>query len=152
MLSSLVLAAAITIPPYPDATAFCSQHVIGAPNRGLLGSSINWTAYHSADAPETVVAWYQRQFAAGLHKREGKADVWRIPAEKPEAVLSVTAAVDAPSPTASCTDRPPATARTIILVSSMTRHAAARPDRGQAESSTGPAAHPATTRRIRNLR
>jgi hypothetical protein len=130
MLSSLVLAAAITIPPYPDATAFCSQHVIGAPNRGLLGSSINWTAYHSADAPETVVAWYQRQFAAGLHTREGKADVWRIPADQPEAVLSVTAVADAPSPIAACKERPPATARTVILMSTMTRHADAPPAAG----------------------
>lgn len=123
MLSSLLLAAAVTFPAYPGASAFCSQHVIGAPAAGKPGPSINWTAYHSPDAPETVVAWYAKQFAAGLHHREGKADVWRVPADTPEAVLEVTAVADAPSPIASCAERPPATARTVILASTMTRHA-----------------------------
>jgi hypothetical protein len=133
MLSSLVLAVAITVPPYPGATPFCSDHVVGAPSGGQAGLEIQWTAYHSAATPETVVAWYQRQLAEGLHRREGPQDVWRIPAVTPETVLSVTTVADAPPPVASCTTRPPATARTVILISTMSRPGAAAPP-GQAQA------------------
>jgi len=133
MLSSLVLAVAITVPSYPGATPFCSDHVVGAPSGGQAGLEIQWTAYHSAATPETVVAWYQRQLAEGLHRREGPQDVWRIPAVTPETVLSVTTVADAPPPVASCTTRPPATARTVILISTMSRPGAAAPP-GQARA------------------
>jgi hypothetical protein len=118
---SVVLAVAASIPTYPGATSFCSQHVMGAPG----GPSISWTAYHTADAPETVVAWYERQLAAGLHRREGREDVWRVPFEAPEAVMSVAAATEPPPPIAECRTKPPASARTIILMSTISRPAAA---------------------------
>jgi hypothetical protein len=121
MLISLALLAAVTIPAYPGATKLCSQHVTGAPAGGQPGAHITWTAYYTADAPEVVVAWYRGRLAARLHRRQGKEDVWRIPADEPEAVLSVAAVADAPPPIASCRERPPATARTILLMSTTGR-------------------------------
>jgi hypothetical protein len=129
MLSTLALLAAVTIPPYPGATALCSQHVTGAPipgqPAGHTGPTITWTAFYTPDTPETVVSWYQQRLAPGLHRRQGKEDVWRIPADEPEAALSVTAVADAPPPVAACKERPPATARAILLMSTMQRPAKA---------------------------
>ena len=128
MLSSFVLVAAVTIPPYPGAATLCSQHVTGAPSGGKPGPHISWTAFHTADAADAVVRWYTSRLPADAHRREGRVDVWRMPADRPEAVVSVTTVADAPPPVASCEERPPATARTIILISAMARPAAASAD------------------------
>ena len=122
-ITALVLAQptrAGTIPPYPDATRFCGGHVSGAAVGGKMGPHIEWTAYYSLDAPDTVVAWYERRLASGLHRREGRQDVWRVPSDQPTAVLNVSAPGDA-GPLTGCTDRPPADARTVIVMSTMAR-------------------------------
>jgi hypothetical protein len=123
-ITALVLAqespGAGTIPPYPDAKRFCGGHVTGAPTSGVGGPHIEWTAYYSLDAPDTVVAWYERRLASGLHRREGGHDIWRVPSDQPTAVLNVSAPGDA-GPLTGCTDHPPATARTVIVMSTMSR-------------------------------
>ena len=122
-ITALVLAQptrAGAIPPYPDATRFCGGHMSGAAAGGATGPHIEWTAYFSLDAPDTVVAWYERRVASGLHRREGRQDVWRVPSDQPTAVLNVSAPGDA-GPLAGCTDHPPATARTVIVMSTMAR-------------------------------
>ena len=108
------------IPPYPDARRFCGGHATGAPTSGSAGPHIEWTAYYSLDAPDTVVAWYERRLASGLHRREGAHDIWRVSSNQPTAVLNVSAPADA-GPLTGCTDRPPATARTVIVMSTMSR-------------------------------
>jgi hypothetical protein len=127
MLSSLVLAAAVTVPTYPGATSYCSQHVLGAPSGAVPGPSISWTAYYTSEAPEIVAAWYQRRLPDAQHRKEGREDIWRLPADQPEAVVSVSAVVDAPPPLEACKQRVPAKARTLILLSTMTRPAGAAP-------------------------
>jgi hypothetical protein len=109
-----------TIPPYPDAKRFCGGHVTGAPTSGSAGPHIEWIAYYSLDAPDTVVAWYERRLNSGRHRREGRQDVWRVPSDKPAEVLNVSAPADA-GPLTGCTDHPPATARTVIVMSTMSR-------------------------------
>lgn len=108
------------VPSYPEATRLCSGHVTGAPGPNAAGAHITWTAYYSLDPPETVVAWYQRRLASDLHRREGRQDVWRVPSRRPTAVLTVSAPGDAGSLTG-CTERPPATARTVLVLSIMAR-------------------------------
>jgi hypothetical protein len=120
MLGILALLAAATIPTYPGAVKLCSQHVAGAPIGGQRGPHITWTAYYTTDAPDVVVAWYQRRLP-GLHRREGREDVFRVPADRPEAVVSITPVADAPPPVASCSAQPPAAARTIVLMSAVAR-------------------------------
>lgn len=109
-----------SIPPYPEATRLCSGHVTGAPGPRGAGPHIEWTAFYSPDAPDTVVAWYEGRLASGFHRREGRQDIWRIPSDQPTAVLTVSAPVDA-GPLTGCPERPPATARTMLVLSTMTR-------------------------------
>jgi hypothetical protein len=109
-----------TIPAYPEARRFCGGHATGAPASGGAGPHLEWTAYYSLDATDTVVAWYERRLASGLHRREGRQDVWRVPSDRPTAVLNVSAPGDA-GPLTGCTDHPPATARTVIVMSTMAR-------------------------------
>jgi hypothetical protein len=124
LLSAVVLAQAPSgdgrIPPYPGATDFCTQFIVGAPTGDTPGPSIDWTAYYTADAPETVVAWYHGRLASGLHRREGREDIWRVPFDEPSAVLTVSTVADF-TLAASCRARPPATARAVIVSSTMTR-------------------------------
>jgi hypothetical protein len=124
MLAMLTAAAALavvadTFPPYPGAVQFCAQHVLGAPTGGTPGPEISWTAHHTSRAPETVVAWYQRRLAAGLHRREGREDIWRVPFEQPTAVLTISAVADF-AHASSCDTRPPSMARSVIVLSTMT--------------------------------
>jgi hypothetical protein len=122
-ITALVLAQptrAGAIPPYPDATRFCGGHVSGAAGGGATGPHVEWTAYYSLDAPDTVVAWYERRLASGLHRREGRQDVWRVPSDQPTEVLNISAPGDA-GPLAGCMDHPPAAARTVIVMSTMAR-------------------------------
>jgi hypothetical protein len=106
--------------PYPDATRFCAGHVTGATAGAGAGPHIEWTAYYTLDAPDTVVAWYGRWLNAGLHRREGRQDLWRVPFDRPTALLDVSAPADAQRLT-ECTEHPPATARTVIVISSIAR-------------------------------
>jgi hypothetical protein len=86
-----------------------------------LGETTNVAArLEAAAAPDTVVTWYGRWLNAGLHRREGRQDVWRVPFDQPTAVLNVSAPADA-GPLTGCTDRPPATARSVIVMSTMAR-------------------------------
>lgn len=105
---------------YPALTQFCSGHVTGARTSAGAGSHIGWTAYYSLDAPDTVVAWYKGRLPSGLHRREGKEDIWRVPPDRPTSVLTVSAPGE-PGPHTDCKERLPATARTIIVTSIMTR-------------------------------
>lgn len=143
MLVSISAAVALTvgagvIPLYPGAVQFCAQHVHGAPSGGAPGPSIAWTAHYTSDAPETVVAWYQRQLASGLHRREGRADIWRVPLEQPTAVLSVSAVADF-TLASSCDTRPPSTARTVIVMSTMAGRQPDAPARAKAFMPSFPA-------------
>ena len=108
------------IPPYPEARRLCGGHVTGAPGPSGAGSHIEWTAYYSPDTPDTVVAWYERRLASGLRRREARRDVWRVPFDQPTAVLTVSAPGDA-GPLTGCAERPPATARTVLVMSTMAR-------------------------------
>jgi len=122
-VSALVLAQewfpAGSIPPYPGQKGFCGGHVTGAAGANP-GPHVNWNAYYSLDTPDTVVAWYGRRLAPGLHRREGRQDIWRVPSDRPTAVLNVSAPGDA-GPLTGCTDGPPATARTVLVMSAMAR-------------------------------
>jgi hypothetical protein len=105
---------------YPAATSYCSQHITGAPTASGPGPHITWTAYHSTDAPELVLAWYRERLPASSHSREGVEDRWRLPSEAPDTVVTVTAAADFKL-AGSCETPLPAKARTVILISNMTR-------------------------------
>jgi hypothetical protein len=119
-VTALVLAQG-DIPSYPKAQRICSGHVSGSPTPGgAAGPHVEWTAYASLDAPETVVAWYEHRLARGLHRREGRQDIWRVPFDRPRAVLTVSTPVDA-APLTGCTERPAAPARTVIVMSTMAR-------------------------------
>jgi len=123
-ITALVLAQGSPPPgrilPYPDATRFCAGHVTGATAGAGAGPHIEWTAYYTLDAPDTVVAWYGRWLNAGLHRREGRQDVWRVPFDRPTEVLNVSAPGDA-GPLSGCTEHPPANAKAVIVRSTMTR-------------------------------
>jgi len=134
-ITALVLAQgsprAGAIPLYPHATRLCGGHVTAAPGTGGSGPHIEWTAYASADAPDTVVAWYERQLGTGIRRREGRQDVWRVPPDRPTAILNVSAPAHA-GPIAGCTERPAASARTVLVVSSMAGpHATPSDDRSR---------------------
>jgi hypothetical protein len=119
-ITALVLAQG-GIPSYPDAQRICDGHVSGAPTPGeAAGPHIEWTAFSSLDAPETVVAWYGHRLASRNHRREGRQDIWRVPFDRPTAVVTVSAPGDA-DPLTGCTERPAATARTVIVLSTMAR-------------------------------
>jgi hypothetical protein len=119
-ITALVLAQS-AIPSYPNAQRICDGHVSGASTPGeAAGPHIEWTAFSSLDAPETVVAWYGRRLDPGVHRREARQDIWRMPFDRPTAVLTVSAPGDA-APLTSCTEGPPATARTVIVMSTMAR-------------------------------
>lgn len=140
MSAAVALAvAAGAIPPYPGAVQFCAQHVQGAPSGGTPGPSISWTAHHTSDTPETVVAWYRRQLAAGLHRREGREDIWRVPFDQPTAVLTVSTVADFRL-ASSCDTRPPSTARAVIVMSTMAGRQPAPGAAGKAFTRSFPAA------------
>jgi hypothetical protein len=119
-VTALVLAQG-AIPSYPKAQRICTGHVSGSPSTGrAAGPHIEWSAFSSLDAPETVVAWYEHRLAPGLHRREGRQDIWRVPFDRPTAVVTVSAPGDA-DPLTGCTERPAPTARTVIVMSTMAR-------------------------------
>ena len=105
--------------PYPGAREFCSQHVTGAPGPDGPGPHIALTVYATADPPAKVVAHYQRTLGERPHRHEGNEDVWRFPLEHPDAVLTVTPASGADLHP-QCA-KPPATAATVIVISTMAR-------------------------------
>jgi hypothetical protein len=107
------------VPVYPGATAYCSEHVIGAPQAGKPGPHLDWTAYHSPDPPVKVVAFYRTELGTGSHRHEDGTDIWRLPFDRPDRVVSVTTVEEA-KPAPKCAP-PPATTRTVIIVSTMTR-------------------------------
>ena len=83
------------IPPYPDATRFCGGHVSGAAGGGATGPHVEWTASHAPSMRQT--RWWpgsERRLASGLHRREGRQDVWRVPSNQPTEVLNVSAPGD----------------------------------------------------------
>jgi hypothetical protein len=112
--------AAEAIVPYPGATAFCSEVALGAPVGDQPGGEIAWTAYYTPDLPDRVVAWYRSRLGSANHRREGREDLWRVPFDKPVHVVSVYARGDEPQ-VGSCSKRPPATSKTVIVLSTMTR-------------------------------
>lgn len=112
-------AASPELKPYPGAKAFCTQHVSGARGPDGPGPHIIWTGYASPDPPATVVAYYQRELGREQHRREGKKDIWRVPQERPERVLTVSAAAEG-APPSPC-QPPPASAATVIVISTMVR-------------------------------
>lgn len=105
--------------PYPGAREFCSQHVTGAPGPNGPGPHITLTVYATADPPAKVVAHYQRKLGEGHHRHEGHEDVWRFPLEQPDTVLTVTPAAGAELHPLCA--KPPATAATVIVISTMAR-------------------------------
>ena len=108
-----------TIKRYPGSTEFCTEHITGASEAGKPGAHISWTGYYSPDSPETVVSHYMKALGAKNHAKERGEDVWRFPLAKPERVLTVTQPGGA-FPLGQCT-RPPGSARSIVIISSMTR-------------------------------
>ena len=105
---------------YPGSIELCSGHVTGAPDKNKKpGAHILWTAYTTPDPPDQVVRHYTKALGSANHRREAQEDVWRFPTDKPERVLSITA-VPGPLPVRECR-RPPDEARTIVMMSTMTR-------------------------------
>jgi hypothetical protein len=104
---------------YPGATSFCSEHISGAPQNGKPGPHITWTGYQSSDPPEKVVAFYHRELGTSTHSREGQEDIWRLPLDRPERTVSVTTVKDAVL--VSRCKKPPSSARTVVVISTMAR-------------------------------
>jgi hypothetical protein len=97
-------------PAYPGAVKFCDQHV--------SGNSMHITAefYGTADAPETVAAFYAREWK-GRGPSPGAANT--LTGSTEDLKLSWGAAGTAGLPTC---DRPPAaTDRTVLVVSRATK-------------------------------
>ena len=104
---------------YPGSLDLCNGHVTGAPQSdGRTAPHITWTAYHSADRRDTVVAYYLKALGPKNHAVERGEDSWRFPADKPVSVLTITTPTGA-LPSTDC--KPPITARAVIIVSSMAR-------------------------------
>lgn len=108
------------VKPYPGSIQFCREHIVGAPQPdGTPGAHIEWTAYHSTDPQEKVAGHYVKTLGAEGHHKERADDVWRLPVDKPTRVLHV---IPAPGELPSNKCKPaPASARTVILISTMTR-------------------------------
>ena len=116
------------MPPYPGATNFCAQH--RRRPHGRHAGSVSWMdrllrGRFAGDRRRLV----PRPLPAGLHRREGREDIWRVPFDQPSAVLTVAAVADFKL-AASCGTRPPATARTVIVSSRMARAGSPRPEPG----------------------
>ena len=110
----------VDIQPYPGSTAFCTEHITGAPGADRKpGPHISWTAYYSVDPPMRVVGHYTKVLGSENHRKEGNEDVWRFPIAKPERCMRVTQP-GGTFPTGQCT-HPPGSARAIVISSTMTR-------------------------------
>ena len=110
----------VDIKPYPGSVEFCTEHVVGAPGRdGKAGPHISWTGYYSVDIPEKVIGHYRKLLGSENHRKEGDEDIWRFPFEKPEQVLTITHP-GGTFPRGNCA-RPPRSARTIVISSTMAR-------------------------------
>jgi hypothetical protein len=96
---------------YPGSTPLTSGHVSG--NIG----HITWRALISADAPDTVIAFFEAKL--GPPDRDADSATWRRPADRPVDVLTVCTP-EAPGPHRNGTPVP-AWARTVIVVSQMAR-------------------------------
>lgn len=105
--------------PLPGSIKFCSQHIVGAFQGTHPGEHISWAGYYSVEPVEKVVRHYLQVLGAANHEKEDDEDVWRFPVDVPERVLAVTGPQGA-FPRAQC-DEPPATARAIVIISTMTR-------------------------------
>jgi hypothetical protein len=99
---------------------FCDEHIVGAPQRnGKAGSQINWTGYYSTDPLEKVVDHYTKVLGSENHRKEGNEDIWRFPLANPERILTVTDP-QGTFPRGKC-GAPPKSARTIVIISTMSR-------------------------------
>ncbi len=99
--------------PYPGSVSFCAEHVAGAPPPdGSPPIHIRWTAYHTADPPDRVIAYYR----AALGVSAGPpGHTWRDPALDPRRTLSIHARGEA-GPWVSARCELPARAGSIILI------------------------------------
>ena len=102
------------MPPYPGATSFCADQVIGKP-KGHPSWRYDWTAYYAIDPPETVAAWYLSQLGPAGHRRQGTFDFWINPLDDPTSTAMVRSVGD-PGPIDRCKERPPKTAKTVIIL------------------------------------
>jgi len=110
----------VDIKPYPGSKTFCTEHIVGAPEKdGKPGAHISWTGYYSEDPIAKVVLHYTKTLGSENHRKERNEDVWRFPLGKPEQVLTVTQP-GGTFPQGQCA-RPPGSARAIVIISMMTR-------------------------------
>ena len=108
------------IAPPGDALHLCGGHVTGAPlPDGKPGSHIVWEAYSSQELPEALAKRYLDSLGSEAHSRsDDGCDLWRFPADKPTHTLKVCP-VSSQGPWSECSQAPPRTAKSIILISSM---------------------------------
>ena len=106
--------------PPPGAKKLCSGHVTGAPRPdGQPGPHINWTAYTSRKSPDSLAKRYLQSHGTTGHAQEGGCHIWRRPSDKPREVLEICG-VEKAGPWNECADPPPAGAKSIIMISSIT--------------------------------
>jgi hypothetical protein len=98
------------IPAYPRSLLLGEQHIVSEE------ASILWHAFTSPDEPPVVVAFYQERLGREAFSAEGAGGIWRWPADAPARVLHVVP-VDDLGPHQQLTGKPPAEARTVIIIS-----------------------------------
>lgn len=100
-------------PGHPNVTHLCQQRVYSA-----AGHAITWDAFASPARPSQLVAYYRRKLGNAGFAREGAGGRWSLPADapSPERILEVSG-VGEDGPASECEKRPPANARSIILLS-----------------------------------
>jgi hypothetical protein len=100
-------------PSHPRLTHLCRERVYIS-----SGHEITWDAFASSAKPSKLVAYYRRRLGDAGFTKEGEGGSWSLPAAapRPERVL-VVSDVGTHNPSRQCEKRPPANARTIILLS-----------------------------------
>lgn len=102
-------------PPYPNLTHLCQQRVYMA---GQGTKHITWDAFASEAIPSVIIEYYNKLLGNAGFAPEIDGGTWRFPEDKPERVLSIMP-LHAEGPHWSCDRTPPATTRSIIIISTM---------------------------------
>jgi len=103
-------------PSYSQATHLCGKNV------SANVAEIRWDAFSSNDPVEQVISFYEGKLGKEGFKREGDKGEWKFPvnSDKPERIIEIMP-VGAKAPYQGCEKSPSSHAKSIIMLSQMTR-------------------------------
>ncbi len=103
-------------PVYESASHLCQQHVYGS------SGEITWDALVTSAQPDQVASFYVERLGTKTMTKDAGGRTWRFPAASPEPdrVLSIHP-LTANGPWKQCKKSVPLDAKTVIMLSTMTR-------------------------------